>query len=240
MIRLRLSGQRNWKSKVFAVALCCAMVPISSSFAEDLVPANGAGSKALLFTFSGLANLGAAAFNGGIGGKYFIAEKMALRGNLNFMTSSESRPFTGGGTGGTDGSNSGTAFGLGAALEYFLAKARLSPFVGGGLGISLSSTNQKSPAAAGATQTVIENAPITVNGIGYVPGFGLNINGLAGAEFFITQEISLALEYQLGYFLTSASDVKTIAGNTTTTEKKGSAGTFGIRYCGFVTLGFYF
>jgi hypothetical protein len=238
MIRRLFSGQRNWKSKVFALALCCALFPVSS-FAEDLVPANGVGSKALLFTFSGLSNLGAAAFNGGVGCKFFFAEQMAIRGNLIFTTSHESLPFSGT-TAGTDGSRSGTEFGIGAALEYFLAKARLSPFVGGGFGLGFASTTQKSAYATGGTQTTIENAATAVNGITYTPGTKFNINGLGGAEFFFTKEISLALEYQLGYFLTSAADEKQIIANTTTTTKKGSLSTFGFRYGGFVTLAFYF
>jgi hypothetical protein len=240
MIHCRISSLRNWKTKVLFTALCCTMLPISTMAAEEFTPANGVGSKALLFTFTGLANLGAAAFNGGVGGKYFFADKMAIRGNLNFTTSREGKPFNGGSTGGTDGYNSGTAFGLGAALEYFLAKTRLSPFVGGGLGISTASTTQKAPAAAGTVQPEIDNAAVAVNGISYIPGFGLNINGLAGAEFFITKEISLALEYQLGYFLTIAADRKDITGTTTTTTKIGNQSTLGFRYGGFVTLAFYF
>jgi hypothetical protein len=239
MIRCSFSGQRNWKLKAVIVAACCALFPISSYSAEGFAPANVSGSKALLFTFSGLANLGAAAFNGGVGGKYFFAENMAVRGNLMFSTSGQKVVYTGTGSG-TDGSVSGTAFGVGAALEYFLAKARLSPFVGGGFGISLASTTQKSAFPSGGTQTTIENQAIAVNGIQYNPGFGFNINGLAGVEFFVTQEISLALEYQLGYFLNSPSDTKTITGNTTTTVKNGSSSTLGFKYGGFVTLAFYF
>jgi hypothetical protein len=193
MIRCRFSGSRKLSCVAVVVALCCAMFPISSfGAAEGFTPANASGSKALLFTFSGLQNLGAAAFNGGVGGKYFLAENMAVRGNLQFTTSSQSIPYSGTGSG-TDGSLSGTQFGIGGALEYFLAKARLCPFVGGGFGIALASTTKKDQAPSGATQVTTENAPQTINGITYSPGFGFNINGLAGAEFFITQEISLAV-----------------------------------------------
>ena len=49
-------------------------------------------SKALLFEFSGLDNLGANSYNGGIGGKYFIDNRMAIRGSLQFMNINETIP----------------------------------------------------------------------------------------------------------------------------------------------------
>jgi hypothetical protein len=234
------SNQKKWTIKSLVIASVCAIIPTSTSFAaSDFTPGNAIGAKALLFTFKGLSDLGAGAFNGGVGGKYFLQEKMAIRGDLQFTTSSQSQPYNGAGTG-SDSSASGTTFGLSLGMEYFLAKARLSPFIGGGIGFSTTSTTQKSPVASPTAQPVLENAPITVKGIEYIPGLGFDIFGLCGVEFFITQEISLALEYQLGYFLKSRSDIKGTQGTTTQTLKMGSESTFGIRYGGFVTLAFYF
>ncbi len=233
------SNQKKGVVGVLTASFFCMTFLVSNSMAQEFTPANGVGSKALLFSFYGLANLAAGSFNGGVGGKYAMTEKLTVRGNFQFTTSSQSVPYNGAGTG-TDGSASGTSFGLGVAGEYFLTKARLSPFIGAGILFSTTSTKQTNAVPTGTSQTTIENQAITLNGIPYTPGVGLNIFALAGVEFFITKEISLSVEYQLGYFLTSLSDRKDITGNTTTTTKQGSLSLLGIRSAGFITVGFYF
>ena len=73
--------------------LFSTMVPLSSSIAaDDITPSLDVNSKAVLFSIGGLSNLGADAFNGGFGVKYFIAQSLALRGSLQFITASQSNP----------------------------------------------------------------------------------------------------------------------------------------------------
>jgi hypothetical protein len=56
----------------------------------------------------------------GLGMKFWLADKMALRGVLDFSYASDSAAGT-----------SATTFGLSAAFEYHLLKAKVSPYVGG-------------------------------------------------------------------------------------------------------------
>ena len=61
----------------------CAAVPISTCIAaDDVTPSIELNSKAMRFSFSGLSVLGAGAFNGGFGGKYFIIELIGFTGKF--------------------------------------------------------------------------------------------------------------------------------------------------------------
>jgi hypothetical protein len=239
MINRRFSDLRNWKTKVLFTALCCTMLPISAANAE-VSPTIGTGSKALLFSFSGLSFLNANAFNGGIGGKYFLMENLALRGGLQFMSVSKSIPANPPvGVTGTDGSQSAFQLGINAAAEYHLSKARVSPYVGGGLLFSTTSTNNKTPVTGAAASVETKNARNgeNIDGTTYLGGLSFGVSGLGGVEFFITNEISLAAEYQLGYTLLSRYSEKVVNGLET---KVGSKNTIGITSTGALTLAVYF
>jgi hypothetical protein len=213
--------------------LFLATVPVATRASEDVSSSIGLGAKSVLFSFSGLSFLGAGAFNGGIGGKYFLWESMALRGSLQFLTANQSLPAT---ATGTDGSRSATQFGLSAAVEYHLLKTRVSPYVGGGLLFSTTSTTFKSNTTTPQATTNNSSTGETIGTTTYLGGTGFGINGLGGIEFFITKELSLSAEYQLGYSLLSRADQ--VSG--TTTIKNGSLSTFGITATGLLTLACYF
>jgi len=220
--------------------LFCAMIPLSACLAEDVGSQVALNSKAVLFDFSGLSVLGAGAFEGGFGGKYFLTDVLALRGSLQFLTASQSNPANPpAGVTGTDGSSSATQFGLSAAAEYHLLKTRVSPYVGGGLSFSSTSTENKTAVTGTTPQTTVKNsgAGQSVGGTTYFAGFNFGVGGLAGIEFFITKEVSLAAEYQLGYSLLSRYDQETVGGATI---KEGSLNSFGISATGLLTLAFYF
>jgi opacity protein-like surface antigen len=241
MIRHRLSNLHSRGEHAFYIALCCALFPISI-MAEDFTAANTAGSKALLFSFSGLATLGADAYSvagigAGIGGKYYLTDPLALRASLIFVTASQKVPAQ---SGGTDGSKSGTKFGLTAGAEYHLMKGRVSPFVGGTLGFSTTSTSFKNAVPASGTQTTVENDNQTIGGIPFAPGFDFQLAGIGGVEFFLTHNISLSAEYLLGLFLNSPYDTKSTTPPNTTTQKNGTTSIIGIRGAGTLTLSVYF
>lgn len=232
------NGKIMRSNRLFAL-LFCAMIPFSTCLAEDVGSQVALNSKAVLFDFSGLSVLGAGAFEGGFGGKYFLTDVLALRGSLQFLTASQSvdaNPPAG--TTGTDGSTSATQFGLSAAVEYHLLKTRVSPYVGGGLMFSTTSTQSKPPVTGATAQTTTKNriAGETIGGVTYNAGLNFGVNGLAGVEFFITKEVSLAAEYQLGYSILSRYD-QDVGGTTT---KVGSLNSFGISATGLLTLAFYF
>ena len=135
-------------------------------------PSNG--SKALLFDFAGLSNLGANAYNGGIGGKYFLSDQTALRAMLLFGL--DNRSLAG-------AKNDDVQFGLSAGLEYHLPiSTHVSPYVGGLLTAKTEDTKM-----TGATST----------------STSVGAAGIAGVEYFFNKTISLAAEYQFGLTATN-------------------------------------
>jgi hypothetical protein len=242
------SNQKKWTIKSLVIASVFAIIPASTSFAaSDFTAANVAGSKAILFSFSGLSVLAANAYDvkdvgAGIGAKYYLTDPLALRASLIFATASQNVPAQA--SPGTDGSNSGTMFGLTAGAEYHLLKGRVSPFVGGALGFSTTSTTKKSMVAGTGPQTTIENdattPPLSLGGYTFTPGLAFQVAGIGGIEFFITQDISLGAEYQLGLFMNSPSDTKATTPPNTVTAKNGATTAFGIHGAGMLTLAVYF
>ena len=113
------------------------LVVASVSFGQEVMPSLTGGSKALLFSFGGLSNLGANNFNGGFGAKYYLSSSMAVRAGLQFASASTTTPANpAAGDVGVDGSTSSTTIGVGAAIELHLATARVSPYIGAGVGFS--------------------------------------------------------------------------------------------------------
>ena len=221
------------------ISLILALL-VSTSFAQDVHPFIGSGSKAVLFSFSGLSNLGANNFDGGAGMKYFLTSQMALRGGLLVNASGSTIPANPGvGEVGVDGSTSSTTFGIEGALEYHLTTTRVTPYFGGGIGFSTTS-NESIPAATGT-------APLyqvtTKNRDGSGAGTMINFFALMGVEYFIVNEISLSAEYRLGYNLLSPSDEEVSSNRpdfVTQTTKGTSTHDLYLQSQGFLTLAIYF
>lgn len=226
------------KLACFAILMSAA----TPAFAQDLPSSVANGSTAVLFSFSGLANLGANAFDGGIGAKWYWSDEWALRGGLQFTTASQTLPAnTPAGLSGADGSISALRIGVEAAAERHLTKSRVSPFVGGGIGFAITRTESKNP-VIGVPQTTVKNnvGGETVNGVHYDAGTSIGVFALGGVEFFVTKEVSLAAEYRLGFSSTGRADEERSTGNTTITTHLGSASSFGISSAGSLTLAVYF
>jgi len=96
----------------------------------------------------------------------------------------------------------------------------------------------------GATpQTTVKNkvSGEIINGVGYQGGLNFGIYGILGAEFFITKELSLGAEYQLGYsVLSQYNQESTTPPAATVTTKEGTINSAGIASTGYLTLSFYF
>jgi opacity protein-like surface antigen len=239
--------KNGFARRITAICLFAAilMIPASTSFSQDFTTSVGQGAKAMLFSFSGLSVLGANEFDGGIGAKYYIMDPLALRVAIPFSYANQSIPANAApGLVGTDGSTSAVRFGLAVAAEYHLLKTRVSPYVGGGLGFSNTSTKAKTAVVAPATQSIMENRATgeTIGGNAFVAGTAFNVGALAGVEFFIVRELSLSAEYQLGYSMTARADQKltTAPGATPITTKEGTLSQFGIAAAGVLTLSVYF
>jgi outer membrane protein W len=224
--------KNTFKSRIAILCIVGSLfvIPASNSFGEDFVTSVGAGSKALLFTFSGLNTVAANAYQGGLGAKYYILDPLALRASLLFSFADQATPAPA--AGGTAGDANSLSWGLNIGAEYHLLKTRVSPYVGATLGFSSTTNSSKLPVATGVTQTTTTNAPPA--------GFGFNIAALGGVEFFIIKELSLGAEYRLGYTVTAPYDQKATTGNTTVTTKSGGSSSIGIASVGALTLAFYF
>jgi hypothetical protein len=231
------------KARLYAALLCVA-IPGSLVFAGDTTGSNiSNGQKCLSYSFTGLQNLSVGALlQNGIGGKYFVSDVMAFRGAVQFATFSSSTPYTGASTTGVDGSASATIVGVTGGLEYHLTQNRISPYVGGEIQFTTTSTADKPPADASGDQTTTDNATAgeTFNGTTYHGGLQFDVAAIAGVEFFITKGLSLSAEYMAGLGLNSLYDQTATTGNTTVTTKQGSGFGIGIASTGALTLSAYF
>jgi opacity protein-like surface antigen len=181
----------------------------SVAFGQDVVPSVNAGSMGVLFQFSGLANLAAGAYQGGIGGKFFLTDRTAIRVAAEFQYASDNdKAHPTAGQRGIDGSASGTTFGLLAAIEYHLGKGRARPYVGAGALFSTTSTDYK-PMVTGANpiQSETKNTPQTLGGITFTPATTFGVAGVIGVEFFLYKELSISAEYQIMYGMQTNKDV---------------------------------
>jgi hypothetical protein len=228
------------KARLMAGVVAVA-VAVSFSWAQEITPSVGAGSKAMLFTFSGLSFLGAGAYNGGVGVKYFLTSNIGLRGSLigGYGSQTVKTTLT---SGGKDGSNSGSTIGIALGAEYHLTFARVSPFIGGTGMFSSTSTKQVIPVnVVGGSETTDKNLSTQLT---FVPGKTLSLGGIGGVEFFITKELSLSAEYQLGYaFPIGYTTTHTVVTGGVTQETKTDVEgitRLGITNTGALTLAVYF
>ncbi len=222
--------------------LCLVFLVTLPAFGQ-VSPKLKRGSAALLFSFGGFSNLAAGNFNGGIGAKYYMAPNMALRGGIQFTSASSEIPANApAGTQGTDGEQSATVVGVNGAVEMHFGKARVSPYIGAGLGFGTASTESKDAVIAPATQTTTKNSfgGETIGGTPFFGGTTLTVVAIVGTEFFLFDEVSLAAEYQAGFTSTSPKDEEVVTGTTTTTTKGVSNSGLSVSSAGFLTLGVYF
>lgn len=225
---------------------CCALflvVMLSTPLRAQEPGLPAAGAKALVFSFSGLGNLNLNQFEGGIGAKYAMTDGMLIRGGVQFAIASRDVPANPpAGQTGTDGSVSANAFGVSGALEYHLARTRVSPYIGAGLGISFTSTESKNAVAGATAQTTTKNntAGEVIDGTTYLGGMMLGIFAAGGLEYIVTNNVSLGAEYRFGYSTTSRYDEEATSGNTTVTTKVGSSSLLGISTGGSLMFAVYF
>lgn len=230
------------KRIAISVFLCTTLMSMNAHGQETDQSINTT-NKAALFSFSGLALLNLGMYESGVGGKYFLSPNFALRGGLQFGIAGETVPSNPpAGQNGIDGSASASLFGVSAAAEIHLLRSRVSPYVGGGAGVSFTSTESKNPVFGTAAQTTIKNNRNgeVVSGSRYYGGSSIHLFGMGGLEYFPMRNISLAAEYRLEYLLTSRYDEEQITGSTTVTAKLGSANSFGFSTGGALVFAVYF
>lgn len=200
---------------VLAVVMMCGVV-----LAQDAPAGNQAGAKSMNFTFGGIGTfgLGAAGPAGGLSVSYFLSSEAAVRAGLQFQLNSGTTPANpAAGQTGKDGENSSTAIGIAGDYLMYMGGGRVKPYLGGGVSLSMTSNDDKSVVNnTNGVQTETKNAAPA--------GMTLGLGAVAGAEFYLYNEMSLSAEYRLNVFsLTSNSDKEVTTGNTTVTTKGGSS-----------------
>lgn len=217
----------------------------SFAFAQEKATSVAEGSKALLFSFRGLDFLNAGEFNGGVGGKLFIANDLALRVGLRLDSYTETTPANEDTNEvGKDGEYSDFTFGVSAAVEWHLTANRVSPYLGGGVSYSNSSMESFPARTWDRNYTgIVTRTKTETSGVG-----GFSVFGIAGVEIFIIKEISLSAEYHFAYTTTSEGEVKQttslIQGTDPTyprsdTVEGDESSSYGFRSAGFLTLAVY-
>jgi outer membrane protein W len=200
---------------VLAVVMMCGVV-----MAQDAPAGNQAGAKSMNFSFGGLGTfgLGPTGINNGLGLTYFLSSDAAVRLGLQLAINSSTTPANpAAGQTGKDGEASSTAIGIGGDYLMYMGGGRVKPYMGAGVSLSMNSNSSKTVVNTTAgVQTEVKNGPGA--------GMTLGLAAIAGAEFYLYNEISLSAEYTLNVFsMNSASDMEVTTGATTTTTKGGSS-----------------
>jgi opacity protein-like surface antigen len=186
-----------------ACVICLLFV---ASMAQAAAVETTAGTKAMVFRFSGLSNLGLSGYsslldlgdldvpaNVGVGVRYYISDGLAIRPGLDIgMASTKTK-----GQGGfTDAKTSGSVIGLSVAVEKHLpGPASVSPYMGAGAGFMMAKVTVEPsrflPSDPGDELKTTDKATM------------FNVFGMLGFEWGFTESLTLGGEYRLG--LNSAS-----------------------------------
>ncbi len=159
---------------MFKIAILISILAVSTTAESQTLTVAKKGDRAVLFNFVGLSTINLNGYQGGIGGKYFISNSLALRGLLLFGMDNKT-------TNGTPNlTDDYLSYGVGGGLEYHLALASsISPYVGGAFSFQ-NSVETTNPGANRTTSTV------------------WGVGAIGGVEYFFNQNLSLSAEYQFG------------------------------------------
>jgi opacity protein-like surface antigen len=181
-----------------ACVICLLFV---ASMAQAATVTTTAGTKAMVFRFSGLSNLGLSGYSGmtfagnpdvpanvGVGMRYYINDGLAVRPGLDVGMASSSEKGLGGNT---DDKTSGSVIGLSVAIEKHLpGPTNVSPYMGAGAGFGMArATSEPSRPQQPATGTMLKQTDKAT-------AFG--VFGMLGFEWGFTESLTLGGEYRLG------------------------------------------
>ena len=132
------------KKVVFILTAVLVLVNFALA-GDDAKPMTKMGDRAWMFTLSGLSALGAGNYWGGVGGKYYFQDDMALRAGVGFSTTNNPDPAT-----------DPTDWNIAAGVQYnYATNNAVTAYVGGMVGYwsqdkhALSSANWTSFSLAG-------------------------------------------------------------------------------------------
>jgi opacity protein-like surface antigen len=193
--------------------LLVALFVVSVTYAGDpVVPKTKQGNKALLFTLGGLSNLGAGQYAGGIGGKYYFANNVAVRFGLGFNTRSETEknpisPTPTDQKGERD--ESSTSFTIAPGVTYNIATTgSVVAYVGAQILFVSSSTSADGIGGSGFdADSKLETTSMS---------FGAG--AILGVEWFPWDNVSFGAEYTLAFLSGSGDSESTVNGTGTKTD----------------------
>lgn len=178
--------------KVFVSLVLAACAIATTAMAQDVRKAQG--DAAFLFSYNGLGSSTVGAYNGGVGGQWYLSNDMALRFGLGFGTTS-----TESGAEGSKTTVSGTAISLAPGIRMNIASnSNVVGYVGGQVMFGSGSTKSEREGSTNTAEASSSN---------------LGVGVFFGAEWFPTKNISLGMEYGLGFMSSSSST--TTAGTKT-------------------------
>ncbi len=207
--------------KRLATLAAIALLACTFTFAQgESTVRRTAGSTALLFTLTGLGEIGASDFMGGVGFNHFLGDDVALRAGIGFSNSSETTKPT---SESTESVESSTSFAIAPGIRFNLARNNnIAMYVGGQVAFGMTS---------GATKVAGEETESNSSTM-------LGVGAFAGAEWFPWNNVSLGLEYGLG-FSTESGKSKQGTNGTEVDSPSTTTINLGLSTIQFV-LGFYF
>ncbi len=224
--------------KMMALVLVLSLVVGLAQAADTAKPVVKAGSVAMLFDLSGLANLGAGNYQGGLGMKYYIANGFSGRIGVGFNTSSTTtkNPTTPTPTNQlSDSKVSSTSITIAPGIQYNLATSNaVVGYVGAQVAFTTGSTERTGNAnsfGVGFTKDNSYNESSTTFGVA----------AFIGVEWFAWDNISLAGEYRFGFSTTSGkAESKTATASTTADSPSQTSLGLGSANAAALTLAVYF
>ena len=201
---------------IFTVGMMLLAIASGVHAQDESTIRNKQGASALLFTLSGLSNLQAGNYMGGVGASTFMSDNIAIRCGLGFGSNTLTKNNT------AEEETTTTAFNGAPGARYNLFNnTNVALYAGGQAMFGLKQIKN----TAGGSD------------VGSVTTTTLGAGLFAGAEWFAWRNVSLSVEYGLG-FVHSSDRTKDAAG----VERDGPATTdftMGISNVNF-TLGFFF
>jgi hypothetical protein len=187
-----------------------------TAFGAEVV--TSAGSNALLFQFNGLDNLGIGNFQGGIGIRHYLKDRVAIRPSVTFdlgtvkdkMPADENL---------SEVKTTDTGGGVNLVLENHFGKGgSVSPYTGIGAGVNF---------AQRKVENVFTSTP-TTGAVTETKDKGTNFQGFAvlGFEWGFAESITLGGEYRLGF--TTGSGSREVTQQGVGTNKTNDNSGFGV------------
>jgi hypothetical protein len=149
------------------------------------------GDKGLCFSVSGLSTVSIGQYEGGIGGKYWVSNKMALIGSIGGNAQKQTSSSTAANY--TDSKYTASTCSFFAGVEdHFFIKNKISPYLGGGMrfGIGRYTSYNSLPK---------DNPPPTATKKTTRSSWSVGVRGSFGIEFFFADWVSLSGQYQIDY-----------------------------------------